>query len=132
MKAAGPLVAFDLGFTRDKVIAFRTEMTRKLAEDFAMMEVCDFGHLGDGGLHFNLVKTDGAVDGTFEQELRDYVVDHAVTAFGGSFSAEHGIGPKNIKYLERERRISGLGEADLASGGHPHPWPFRSAQGFGA
>ncbi|WP_428514772.1 FAD-binding oxidoreductase [Roseovarius sp.] len=117
VKAAGPLIAFDLGFTRDKVIAFRTEMTRKLAEDFAMMEVCDFGHLGDGGLHFNLVKTDGAVDGAFEQELRDYVVDHAVTAFGGSFSAEHGIGPKNIRYLQRERRISGLAEADLAGRG---------------
>ncbi|WP_300532987.1 FAD-binding oxidoreductase [uncultured Mameliella sp.] len=101
VKSAGPLIAFDLGFTRDKVIAFRAAMTRKLAADFPMMEICDFGHLGDGGLHFNLVKTDGPVESAFEQELRDYVVDEAVTAFGGSFSAEHGIGPKNIKYLEK-------------------------------
>ncbi len=101
VKSAGPLIAFDLGFTRDKVIAFRAAMTRKLAADFPMMEICDFGHLGDGGLHFNLVKTDGPVERAFEQKLRDYVVDEAVTAFGGSFSAEHGIGPKNIKYLEK-------------------------------
>lgn len=100
VKSAGPLIAFDLGFTRDKVIAFRTEMARKIAADFPMMEICDFGHLGDGGLHFNLVKTDGPVEAGFEQALRDYVVEQAVTGFGGSFSAEHGIGPKNIKYLE--------------------------------
>jgi FAD/FMN-containing dehydrogenase len=100
VKSAGPLIAFDLGFTRDQVIAFRAEMTDKLAEDFAMVEICDFGHLGDGGLHFNLIKTDGPMDEFFEQELRDYVIEKAVEEFGGSFSAEHGIGPKNIRYLK--------------------------------
>ena len=100
VKAAGPLIAFDVGFTRPKVIAFRVEMARKLASDFPMVEVCDFGHLGDGGLHFNLVKTDGPIDAAFERELRDYVVDHVVRGFQGSFSAEHGIGPKNLRYFE--------------------------------
>lgn len=75
VKSAGPLIVFDLGFTRDKVIAFRSEITGKLAADFPMMEICDFGHLDDGGLHFNLVKTDGPVDTPFEQALRDYVVE---------------------------------------------------------
>lgn len=106
VKSAGPLVAFDLGFTRDKVIAFRQRMTAKLAQEFPMMEVCDFGHLGDGGLHFNLVKTDGAVDPTFERCLRDYVVRFAVEECEGSFSAEHGIGPRNLQYFEQWKKAS--------------------------
>lgn len=104
VKSAGPLVALDLGFTRDKVIAFRGEMTLKLTKDFPMIEVCDFGHLGDGGLHFNLVKTDGPVDPEFEMRLRDFVVGDAVNTYGGSFSAEHGIGPKNYRYFEKWNR----------------------------
>ena len=100
VKSAGPLIAFDLGFTRDKVIAFRTEMTQRLAKDFPMIEVCDFGHLGDGGLHFNLVKTDGPIAPGFERILRDYVVRYVVDDYDGSFSAEHGIGPKNLRYYE--------------------------------
>ncbi len=100
VKSAGPLIAFDLGFTRDKVIAFRADMARKLAQDFPMIEVCDFGHLGDGGLHFNLIKTDGPNEPGFERALRDYVVKQVVEVYGGSFSAEHGIGPKNLRYYE--------------------------------
>lgn len=107
VKSAGSLIAFDLGFTRDKVIAFRVDMTQKLAHDFPMIEVCDFGHLGDGGLHFNLVKTDGPIAPKFERALRDYVVGHAVNKYGGSFSAEHGIGPKNLRYYEAYSSISG-------------------------
>lgn len=100
VKSARPLIAFDLGFTRDKVIAFRAEIVRNLAQAFPMMEICDFGHLGDGGLQFNLVKTDGPADAAFERRLHDHVVEHAVTGFGGSFSAGHGIGPKNIRYFD--------------------------------
>ena len=111
VKSAGPLIAFDLGFTRDKVIAFRAEKTRKLAQNFPMMEICDFGHLGDGGLHFNLVKTDGPVDATFEQALRDYVVDQTVKVFCGSFGAEHGIGPKNIRYFEKSEAHQQAGQS---------------------
>jgi FAD/FMN-containing dehydrogenase len=101
VKAAGPLIAFDLGFTRDKVIGFRAEATARLATDYPMMQVCDFGHLGDGGLHFNLVKTDGPPDAEFEANLRSYVVDLAVSDFAGSFSAEHGLGPKNMRFYRK-------------------------------
>ncbi|MEP2639994.1 FAD-binding oxidoreductase [Roseobacter sp.] len=106
VKSAGPLIAFDLGFTRDKVIAFRGAMAPRLAAKFPHIEICDFGHLGDGGLHFNLVKTDGPNTPAFETELRDFVVAAAVQEFGGSYSAEHGIGPKNIKYFRQFTEMS--------------------------
>ncbi len=101
VKSAGPLIAFDLGFTRDKVIAFRAEMARMLPQEFPEIEICDFGHLGDGGLHFNLIKSGGPLTSDYELELRDWVVEAAVERFGASYSAEHGIGPKNIRYFER-------------------------------
>ena len=99
--AAGPLVAFDLGFTREQVIHFRAMMEENMPAKFPEIEICDFGHLGDGGLHFNLIKTDGPLTAEFERNLRDWVVSVAVEQFGASYSAEHALGPRNIHYFER-------------------------------
>ena len=101
VRAAGPLIALDLGFTREQVIHFRNAMESLMPTRFPQIQVCDYGHLGDGGLHFNLLKTDGPMTPDFEQEVRDWVVQVAVEQFGASYSAEHGIGPKNLPYFER-------------------------------
>lgn len=103
VKAAGTLFAFDLGFTRAVALAFRSAMLAELPRHFPEIEICDFGHIGDGGLHFNLVCHDRAIaaQADYEQRLRDWVTTQAVERFGGSFSAEHGIGPKNQRYYER-------------------------------
>ena len=54
-----------------------------------------FGHLGDGNLHYNLQAPAGADAGEFlarhEQAVNACVHD-VVGHFGGTFSAEHGIG----------------------------------------
>jgi FAD/FMN-containing dehydrogenase len=54
-----------------------------------------FGHLGDGNLHYNLQAPGGDEAGAFlgahEQVVNDCVYD-VVDRFGGTFSAEHGIG----------------------------------------
>ncbi|MGB1254296.1 MAG: FAD-binding oxidoreductase, partial [Thiolinea sp.] len=103
VKAAGKLFAFDLGFARQQALAFRSAMMVELPRHFPELEICDFGHIGDGGLHFNLVchQQQLAAQPDYEQKLRDWVMEQAVTRFGASFSAEHGIGPKNQRYLER-------------------------------
>lgn len=106
VKSAGNLIAFDLGFARDNAIKFREQMLKKLPSEFPDIEICDFGHLGDGGLHFNLIKSGEAVTPDYERRLRDWVIERAVLDFGGSFSAEHGIGPKNRRYLEKYGQIS--------------------------
>jgi FAD/FMN-containing dehydrogenase len=53
-----------------------------------------FGHLADGNLHIILNKT-GPLP-----EARAHAVEHILyrhlRAFGGSFSAEHGVGSKRI------------------------------------
>lgn len=102
-KHAGRLVAFDLSFRRADVQAFCDWIKSELPGRFADVAILDFGHIGDGGVHFNLVVDEtraAPVDGRFERQLRDWVYSVAVDRFGGSFSAEHGVGRKNQAYYD--------------------------------
>jgi len=62
-----------------------------------------YGHLGDGNLHFNINQRAGtqvfqltAVEQKVKRAIHDFVKE-----FGGSFSAEHGIGQLKVFELER-------------------------------
>lgn len=94
VKSAGHLYAFDLAFDRGTLCDFLDFMHRDLPEHFPDIEICDFGHFGDGGVHFNLVRTQGHGGEAYETRLRTHVWEICVQQFGGSFSAEHGIGRK--------------------------------------
>jgi D-lactate dehydrogenase (cytochrome) len=62
-----------------------------------------YGHVGDGNLHFNINQAPGTAREVFlarEPEVRRVVHD-LVREFGGSFSAEHGIGRLKVAELER-------------------------------
>lgn len=101
VKSAGRLIAFDLGFRRGDTMRFGAAMRAELAATHPELRVCDFGHIGDGGVHFNLVAPSDsacATDPGAEAALRDRIVRVAVEEFGASFSAEHGIGRRNQRY----------------------------------
>lgn len=103
-KYAGHLFAFDLSFERDIVMEFRKSVTKTLHDFDEKLEICDFGHVGDGGLHFNVILPKKSLPddlATYENELRDLVVGVAVEIYGGSYSAEHALGPKNQKFYDR-------------------------------
>ncbi len=53
-----------------------------------------FGHLGDGNIHFNFNAPGAGVDAAFLARWDDVqnAVHDVVRRFGGSISAEHGIG----------------------------------------
>ena len=96
LRAAGSVVGFDLSFRRSDVMAFRRVAIAQLATTYPEYEVCDFGHIADGGVHFNLLRRPGIpADPVREQGLRDWVLALAVQDFGASFSGEHGIGRAN-------------------------------------
>jgi len=62
-----------------------------------------YGHVGDGNLHFNVSAAPGAPSERFlarEEPVRRAIHD-LVSEFGGSFSAEHGIGRLKVGELER-------------------------------
>jgi D-lactate dehydrogenase (cytochrome) len=61
-----------------------------------------YGHVGDGNLHFNLNQAPGSNRNTFlarEPAIKRAIHD-LVREFGGSFSAEHGIGRLKVAELE--------------------------------
>jgi len=103
VKAAGRLIAFDLGFRRGDTMRFCAQMRTELAVTHPEAHVCDFGHIGDGGVHFNLVlpkDSPCATDPAAEAALRDRIVKVAVEEYGASFSAEHGIGRRNQRHRD--------------------------------
>jgi FAD/FMN-containing dehydrogenase len=57
-------------------------------------QVINFGHLGDGNLHYNVLLAGGPSADTVKTATRllNRVVHDLVTAYDGSISAEHGIG----------------------------------------
>lgn len=62
-----------------------------------------FGHVGDGNLHYNIFPAIGQSDqdvGATRAEVKSTVYD-LVHKFGGSFSAEHGIGRYKLDELEK-------------------------------
>jgi FAD/FMN-containing dehydrogenase len=62
-----------------------------------------YGHVGDGNLHFNINQAPGADPDVFlacEPAIKRAIHD-LVRDFGGSFSAEHGVGRLKVAELER-------------------------------
>lgn len=100
-RALGKVIGFDVSVRRSDVMRFRREAMDLVAARYPQLAVVDFGHVGDGGLHFNLVWPHDAAQ-PYSAEVVDYVRDDiyelVVTRFDGSYSAEHGVGPHNHAY----------------------------------
>jgi len=103
VRAAGKIIGFDISVPRSQLPALRSDLVALLREQYPQLRVCDFGHCGDGGDHFNLVWPHGAgtYDAVIVENVRQLIYDRVVRKFGGSFSAEHGVGPHNIAYYKR-------------------------------
>src|SRR5450830_784259 len=66
------------------------------------VRLVNFGHLGDGNLHYNVQAPEGvdAADFLRDHEARvNTLVFDSVQAFGGSISAEHGVGSLKVDHL---------------------------------
>ncbi|HEY1132912.1 MAG TPA: FAD-binding oxidoreductase [Roseateles sp.] len=92
---AGLNIKHDISLPVSSIPGFVTEMDAALAAYLPGIEVIDFGHLGDGNLHYNVQAPAGVAPATFladhEAAINTRVYD-AVQRRGGSISAEHGIG----------------------------------------
>ncbi len=70
------------------------------------VRLVNFGHLGDGNLHYNVQAPQGMDAAAFlhehEEEVNDLVFS-SVMQFGGSISAEHGIGSLKVGQLEQRK-----------------------------
>ncbi|MFG6487845.1 FAD-binding oxidoreductase [Roseateles sp. BYS78W] len=92
---AGLNIKHDISLPVSGIPGFVAEMDAALAAYLPGVEVIDFGHLGDGNLHYNVQAPAGIDPKAFlsahEGAINTLVYD-AVQRRGGSISAEHGIG----------------------------------------
>ena len=76
------------------------------------VRLVNFGHLGDGNLHYNVQAPKEGDAATFLRENEDLVntlVYDAVARFDGSISAEHGVGSLKLDKLEQHKSPVALG-----------------------
>ncbi len=100
------VLGFDVSVPRSLLPALVAEVAAGLAAALPRAELADFGHWGDGGVHCNVCfpHVDGEPRPPDDEErtiARDLVLGLAVDRFGGSFSAEHGVGPANADWWRR-------------------------------
>jgi len=73
-----------------------------LARELAGVRLVNFGHLGDGNLHYNVQAPEGCDTAAFlrdHEALVNRLVYQSVKRFGGSISAEHGVGSMKVDCL---------------------------------
>ena len=109
---AGGTIKHDISVPLGRVAEFLERATRAVEAACPGVRAYGFGHLGDGNVHFNLVRpaTEDAATFTARAATITPLVHDAAEALGGSFSAEHGIGV--IKRADLARYRSGV-ELDL-------------------
>lgn len=104
LRHLGMVIAFDISVPRARIMEFRDEARRLVHTRWPALRVADFGHVADGGLHFNLVIPNehrASFSAESIREIRATLYELVVVHYDGSFSAEHGVGPHNIEYYRR-------------------------------
>jgi FAD/FMN-containing dehydrogenase len=88
-------IKHDISVPISRIPQFCAETDALLRQEIAGVRLVNFGHLGDGNLHYNVQAPEGGDAAAFlrEQEGRvNALVYDQVHRFGGSISAEHGLG----------------------------------------
>jgi FAD/FMN-containing dehydrogenase len=114
--AEGANVKHDIALPVSAVPEFVAATDAALLRAFPGTRLVDFGHLGDGNLHYNVQGPEGCDAAEFLRRHEDAInalVYDAVMARGGSFSAEHGVG--SVKLGEMEARKSPVALAMMRS-----------------
>lgn len=103
-RADGPALQHDISVPVHRMADFITDAGAEIERIFSQTEVAAFGHMGDGNVHFH-------VKGPKDAEPRSWMSDMALKIspavhdlamrYGGSISAEHGIGQTKRQELER-------------------------------
>ncbi len=96
-----PMMVFDISLPIGDADAYASAVRNRLRERWPERFRCTtFGHLGDGNVHFSM--TIGSSDHDEQQEVMAIVYSELET-YGGSVSAEHGIGVEKRGYLHHSR-----------------------------
>ncbi len=103
VKQAGRGIHFDISLPVGNLAAFFKNTDRQIAKYDGRVKLVPFGHLGDGNIHYNMYMAGDIADSEFTKHkstLQD-IVYPACVKYGGSISAEHGIGVERKAELHK-------------------------------
>ncbi|CAH0497389.1 putative FAD-linked oxidoreductase [Novosphingobium sp. CECT 9465] len=103
-RAIGPAMQHDISVPVEQMPAFVEAAVPRLEADWPGTRAVCFGHLGDGNVHFHVIAPTGSDRVAWEARDGKAIsrqVHDMVTQWGGSISAEHGIGRLKRDELER-------------------------------
>ncbi len=104
-KKEGPSVKHDISVAVSKIPTFVTEGLAAMKKALPECRPVTFGHVGDGNLHFNCQAPAGWDKARFMPHAHavNAAVYDLVVSYGGSISAEHGIGLLKVDELAHYR-----------------------------
>jgi len=90
----GKNIKHDVSVPVSRIAAFVETTDAALAAAFPGVRMVTFGHVGDGNLHYNAAAPEGIASEKWmeNQSAVNRIVHDSVAKFGGSISAEHGLG----------------------------------------
>ncbi|UOB05900.1 FAD-binding oxidoreductase [[Acidovorax] ebreus] len=94
----GRSVKHDVSVPISSIPDFLKTADEAVMRSFPDVRINTFGHAGDGNLHYNVI-----VPTYLDAAALNQLVHDVVVSFGGSISAEHGIGQYRVNELERCR-----------------------------
>jgi len=104
-------IKHDISVPVSRIPEFVTQTDALLQREIPGARLVNFGHLGDGNLHYNVQAPEGVDAAAFLRDQEDRVnvlVYDAVARFGGSISAEHGVGSLKADLLPRYKSAVAL------------------------
>jgi FAD/FMN-containing dehydrogenase len=104
-KKEGPSIKFDISVAVSKIPAFVPAGLAAMKKALPESRPLPFGHVGDGNLHFNCQAPEGWDKARFAPHIEPIssAIYDLVVGYGGSISAEHGIGRIKLHELEHYR-----------------------------
>ena len=95
----------DISVPVPTIPSFLHELHSTINETYPSLRAVVFGHIGDGNLHVNILKTSSISDSDFWRDCHE--ADHKIFALvqkhRGSVSAEHGVGLLKRDFLHYSR-----------------------------
>ncbi len=105
-------IKHDISIPISRIPDYCTQTDARLAREIPGVRLVNFGHLGDGNLHYNVQAPEGGDARAFLRDQEDRVntlVYEQVRAFDGSISAEHGVGGLKVDTLPDYKSPVALG-----------------------
>ncbi len=98
----------DIAVRVSQVPGFLDDVETLVNSRYPDFEIIWFGHIGDGNVHLNILKPDALDKATFFAQCNavSKEVFGIVQAYGGSVSAEHGVGLLKKPYLGYSRDVA--------------------------